>query len=61
VGTSTTKGMKRQVSTNPDAGPPRKKVRFLDNNDEEDNYILILNIDLQTVIELENMLHSLNI
>jgi hypothetical protein len=53
-------GMKRQVNTNPDAESPRKKVRLLDNFYDDDD-ILIINIDIQTIIELENMLHSLNI
>jgi hypothetical protein len=58
-------GMKRQVNTSPDAEPPRKKVRLLDNfnndDDDEDNDILVIDIDIETIIELENLLHSLNI
>jgi hypothetical protein len=59
VGPSSAKGTKRQVNTNEDAGPPPKKVRFFYDDDDDD--IIILNIDMETVLELESMLLSLAI
>jgi hypothetical protein len=62
VGPSSARGTKRQVSNNADAGPPPKKVRFLyGDDDDNDDDVLIVNIDIETVLELESMLLSLAI
>jgi hypothetical protein len=65
VGPSSARGTKRQISNNADAGPPPKKIRFLygddDDDDDNDDDVLIVNIDIETVLELESMLLSLAI
>jgi hypothetical protein len=62
LGRRSRKEMKRQASRNEHASPPRKKVRFPDSfYDSDDDDVLILNIDLETVLELEHMLSTLEI